>query len=211
MLLFTLYIRVHSLHSTYRIYYIFSQIQSTRNNNEPIFKIHAMPFSRWATFVKPLASPKEWSYCNLHPLPMGRYAPSDGLVVTCEAHCLFRVSRCLRWNLPVVSRTNFAVGKLLSIPTRHDTSALYIMWTRNGGFDNKPRFPFRPNHFVPLSRGISYFHSLNVFPASHSSSPVLVSSSDHQLSSHPASSGNSLWSHTSPFHLRKSSSGSISC
>ena len=127
MLLFTLYIRVHSLHSTYRIYYIFSQIQSTRNNNEPIFKIHAMPFSRWATFVKPLASPKEWSYCNLHPLPMGRYAPSDGLVISCEAHCLFRVSRCLRWNLPVVSRTNFAVGKLLSIPTHVMTPAHCIL------------------------------------------------------------------------------------
>ena len=85
----------------------------------------------------------------------------------------------------------------------HDTSALYIMWSRNGGFDNKPRFPFRPNHFVPLSREISYFHSLDAFPASRSSSPVLVSSSDHQQSSCPASSGNSLWSHTSPFHLRK--------
>ena len=113
------YVIVHSLHSTYTIYYIVSQIQSTRNNNEPIFKIHTMPFSRWATFVKQLTSPEEQSYCNFHPLPMGKYAPSDGLVVTCEAHCLFHVSRCLPWNLPVVSR-----GELLSKPTHVMTPAL---------------------------------------------------------------------------------------
>ena len=52
------YVIVHSLHSTYTIYYIVSQIQSTRNNNEPIFKIHTIPFSRWATFVKQLTSQK---------------------------------------------------------------------------------------------------------------------------------------------------------
>ena len=189
------YVIVHSLHLTYTIYYVVSQIQSTRNNNEPIFKIHTIPFSRWATFVKQLTSQKNEAIATS---TLSQWASMLQVMALSS----------------LVKRTVFSVYPDVShgiCPLFHGGNFFqnqHMSWhqrsvTRSACFDNKPGFPFHPNHFVPLSRGISYFHSLDAFPASRSSSPVLVSSSDHQQSSCPASSGNSLWSHTSPFHLRK--------